>query len=199
MRRLVKVVAWTLVFALCATIGAVVAANTDPFPPGVEDPGARPSEGTPSNQASPTEGGSWLVRIDTRTYHDLFVGGRCAANWRIDVGIAAADGGIDSAGAAVIKGELRCTQPTAQVQAERIDVQAVGRLRDGEVRFRLEETGRSPAGAQELTGFLDTIPTIRFVMPTSEGASASFDIERPDGGQGSFGAAGTVVLSEATT
>ena len=198
MRRLVKVVAWTLVFALCATIGAVVAANTDPFPPGVDDPGVRPSSGaSPANEPGAATGGSWLVRIDARTFHDLFVGGRCAANWRIDVGIAAADGPIDGAGAAAMRSELRCTESTAQVQAERIDLRAVGRLRDGELRFRLEETGRSPAGAQELSGFLDTIPTIRFVMPASEGANASFDIERPDGGQGSFGAVGTVVLSEA--
>ena len=41
MRRLGKVLAWTLVFAACAAVGAVVAANTNPFPPGVEDPGAR--------------------------------------------------------------------------------------------------------------------------------------------------------------
>ena len=34
-------------------------------------------------------------------------------------------------------------------------------------------------------------------MPASDGANASFDIERPDGGQGSFGAVGTVVLAEA--
>lgn len=197
MRRLVKVVAWTLVFALCATIGAVVAANTDPFPPGVEDPGVRPSTGAPPDEASAAPSGSWLVRIDTRTYHDLFVGGRCAASWRVDVGIAAAGDRIDSAGAATIKGELRCTETTAQVQAERIDLRAVGRVRANEVRFRLEETGRVPAGAQELSGFLDTIPTIRFDMPTTDGARASFDIERPDGGQGSFGAVGTVVLSEA--
>ena len=48
-------------------------------------------------------------------------GRRCAANWRIDGGIAVADGPIDSAGAATLKSELRCDEPTAQVQAERID------------------------------------------------------------------------------
>ena len=64
------------------------------------------------------------MRIDARTYHDLFVGGRCAANWRIDVGVAAADGPIDGAGAAAMKSELRCTESTAQVQAERIDLQS---------------------------------------------------------------------------
>ena len=121
-----------------------------------------------------SDGGSWLVRIDTRTFHDLFVGGRCAASWRIDVGIAVADGSIDSAGAATIKGELRCDEPTAQVQAERLDLRAVGVFRDGQLRFRLEETGRSPDGSQELSGFVETILTLRFRMPANDGAT------RPD-------------------
>jgi len=199
-RRFAKIVAWTLVFAMCAAVGAVVAANTNPFPPGVEDPGVRSGSGggaaTPSDEVQP--GDSWLVRIDTRTYHDLFVGGRCAANWRIDVGIALADGAIDSAGAARLKSDLRCDEPTAQVQADRIDLRAVGKLRKGELIFRLEETGRSPAGAQELSGFLQTIPTLSLEMPARDGATAGFDEQIPDGGQGTYGMAGTVVLTAAT-
>jgi hypothetical protein len=196
-RRLGKIVVWTLVFVACAAVGAVVAANTDPFPPGVEDPGVRSSVGPTDTPEPSTSGGSWLVRIDTRTYHDLFVGGRCAANWRIDVGIAVADGPIEGVGVAVRKSDLRCDEPTAQVQAERIEVRAVGKLRDGILRFSLEETGRTPTGSQVLSGFLDTIPTIVLKMPARDGATASFDFDRPDGGQGSFGAAGTVVLTAA--
>lgn len=190
---------WTLVFVACAGVGAYVAAHTNPFPPGVEDPGARPSA-DPTDAPQPTgepTGDSWLARIDTRTHHDLFVGGRCAASWRVDVGIVAADGPIDGLGAATIKGELRCTESTAQVQAERVDLRAVGVLRDGELRFRLEETGRSPDGSQELSGFIHTILTRRFEIRPEEGASETFDIERSDGGQGTYGAIGTVVLTAA--
>jgi len=192
--RFVKVTAWVLVFAVCAAVGAVVAANTDPFSPGVDDPGVRPSGG----EGTPEEGrqGSWLVRIDARTHHDLFVGGRCAASWRIDVGIAATDGPIDGAGAATLRGELRCDEPTAQVQAERIELRAIGGNRGGELRFRLEETGRDPAGSQELSGFLDTIPMLRLRLPAQDGATATFDVEFPDGGQGTFGSSGTVVLTQ---
>lgn len=198
MRGFWKIAAWTLVFAACAAAGAVVAANTNPFPPGVEDPGARPGpEQTDGPISSPEPGDAWLVRVDTRTFHDLFVGGRCAANWRIDVGIAVADGPIDSAGAAMVKSDLRCDEPTAQVQADRIDLRAVGVLRDGELRFRLVETGREPAGSQELSGFVETISTLRLVLPARDGASASFDIEIPDGGQGTFGAVGSVILTTA--
>ncbi|HWC71641.1 MAG TPA: hypothetical protein VG993_10800 [Actinomycetota bacterium] len=195
MRRSVKFIVWVLVFAACAAVGAVVAANTNPFPPGVDDPGVRVSDG-----ATPSEdpGGSWLARINARTYHDLFVGGRCAASWRIDVGIPVGDGPIDGAGAAMLKGQLRCDETTAQVQAQRIDLSAVGVARDGELRFRLEETGRDPAGSQELSGFLDTIPRLRLRMPARDGATATFDVEFPDGGQGTFGSAGTVILTQAT-
>jgi hypothetical protein len=194
-RRAVKVLVWVLVFAACAAVGAVVAANTDPFSPGVDDPGVRPSAGEgPSEEPA----GSWLVRMNARTHHDLFVGGRCAASWRIDVGIATGEGPIDGAGAATLKGELRCDESTAQVQAERIDLRAVGVARGGELRFRVEETGRVPTGSQELSGFLDTIPALRLRLPARDGATATFDVEFPDGGQGSFGSTGTVVLTEAS-
>jgi len=191
--RFVKVTVWVLVFALCAAVGAVVAANTNPFPPGVDDPGVRSVGG--GSTPEPDPGASWLVRIDARTSHDLFVGGRCAASWRIDVGIPATDGPIDGAGAATLRGELRCDEPTAQVQAERVELRAIGATRGGELRFRLEETSRDPAGAQELSGFLDTIPRLRLRLPAQDGATATFDVEFPDGGQGTFGSAGTVVLT----
>ena len=199
MRGFVKIVVWTIVFAACAAVGAVVAANTDPFPPGVDDPGKRPGAASTPTVDPPGPTGTWLVRIDTRTYHDLLVGGRCAANWRIDIGFAVADGPVDSAGAATLKSQLRCDEPTAQVQAERIDLRAVGVLRAGELRFRLEETGRSPAGSQELSGFLETIPTVRLEISARDGATAAFDVERPDGGQGTFGAVGDAVLTAIAT
>ena len=196
MRRFVKIVVWTIVFAACAAVGAVVAANTDPFPPGVDDPGERSGAASTSATVDPPgPSGAWLVRIDTRTYHDLLVGGRCAANWRIDIGFAVADGPIDSVGAATLKSQLRCDEPTAQVQAERVDLRAVGVLRNGELRFRLEETGRSPAGSQELSGFLETIPTVRFAIAARNGSTDAFAVERPDGGQGTFGAVGDTVLT----
>lgn len=191
---------WLVVFAACAAIGAVVAANTNPFPPGVEDPGARPSAGTdqpPGDEPDPTPVGAWLMRVDTRTYHDLFVGGRCAASWRIDLGIAAVAGPIDGAGVAKLKSDLRCDEPTAQVQADRIDLRVIGRVRAGELHLRLQETGRSPEGSQELSGFVETIPTLRLTMPARDGASATFDFQRPDGGQGTVGAVGTVELKAA--
>lgn len=200
MRRILKVLVWTAVFAACAAVGAVVAANTNPFPPGVDDPGVRPD---PDASLSPTDdpatGAVWLVRIDARTYHDLLVGGRCAANWRIDIGVPDEEGPIDSGASATLKGDLRCDEPTAQVQAERIDLRAVGVLRGGELRIGLEETSRSPAGSQELSGFLETIPRLRIVIPASDGSTSYLDRVLPDGGGGTFGVVVSATISSVGT
>ncbi len=197
MRRILKVVVWMIVFAACAAVGAVVAANTNPFPPGVEDPGARPDASPSAASDEPAPAGAWLVHIDARTHHDLLVGGRCAAAWRIVVGVTAGEGPIDSGASATLKGDVRCDEPTAQVQAERIELRATGVLRDGELRFRLEETSRSPAGAQELSGFLETIPTVPIAIAAREGATSSIDRELPDGGGGIFSVAMSATVTAA--
>jgi hypothetical protein len=136
-----------------------------------------------------------LVQIDARTFHDLYVGGRCAISWRIDLGLGATDGEIDGSGVATAKGELRCDEPTAQVQADALNLAVTGTIEDGELHFRLDETGRSPVGAQELTGFAKTIPTLRFELPAHEGATAPIDVEVPDRDRGTYGAVGMVTVS----
>ena len=190
MARVVKIAAWTVVFIACASVGAYVAAHTDPFPPGVEDPGARPDVSGPGELPP----GSLAVRIDTRTFHDLYVGGRCVAAWRIELAIGVRDGAIEGTGAATIKDALRCDEPTAQIQAERIDLRVVGSLADGELAFRLKTAGREPDSAQELSGFASSMPTLRFLLPAREGATASFDVRVPDRDRGTYGAVGTVVV-----
>jgi hypothetical protein len=191
MPKAVKVLLWISAFLACAGVGAYVAAHTDPFPPGVDDPGAN-SVGPVSTEVP---SGGVLVQIDVRTFHDLYVGGRCAISWRIDLGLGATDGEIDGSGVATAKGELRCDEPTAQVQADALNLAATGTIEDGELHFRLDETGRSPVGAQELTGFAKTIPTLRFELPAHEGATAPIDVEVPDRDRGTYGAVGTVTVS----
>ena len=193
MRRSVKILVWFAVFAGCAGAGAYVAAHSDPFPPGVEDPGARPTGSDGAVDPTPAEG-TWLVRMDVRTFHDLYVGGRCAANWGVDLGVAVTGDVIDGAGAATLKGEIRCEEPNVQVQAERIELRAVGDVTGGELRFRLEETGRTPVGAQDLAGFVKTLPTLRFELPAEAGSTADLDVTVPDGDRGTYGAVGKVVL-----
>jgi hypothetical protein len=192
MPRVVKVVLWAAAFAGCFGIGAYVAAHTNPFPPGV-DPGVRPDPGaTPS--VSPDEG-VWTVQIEVRTYHDLYVGGRCAANWRAAIALDRVDPAIRGSGPATLTGELRCDEPTAQIQAEQIEFEASGSVRGDELRFRLVSTSRSPVGAQDLSGLVKTLPTLRFRLPARVGAAASFDITVPDGDRGTYGAVGQVLLT----
>jgi hypothetical protein len=190
MRRAVKIVLWTGVFLACAGIGAFVAAHTDPFPPGVVDPGANPAASV-SSEVPPGEA---LVQIDLRTFHDLYVGGRCAISWRIDVGLDVTGDEVEGTGSANARSNLRCDEPSAQIQADVIDLAATGTIVAGELHFRLEETGRTPMGSQELTGFAKTIPTLRFELSAHQGANASFNVEIPDRDRGSYGAAGTVTV-----
>jgi hypothetical protein len=194
-RRVVKGLVWVGVFAACAGVGAYLAANSNPFPPGVEDPGAAATSGPAGSASSAPEAGAFIVRIDVRTFHDLYVGGRCAAGWAVDAGLSSADGELDGGGAAAIKGALRCDEPNAQVQAERIDMRTTGTVVGDEYRFELDVTGRSPSGAQDLSGFVETMPTLRFEIPAEEGATATFDITLPDGDRGTYGAVGTAVIS----
>jgi hypothetical protein len=192
MRRAAKVVLWVAVFAACFGIGAYVAANTDPFPPGVEDPGARPDpEAAPSR--APDEG-TWTVQIEVRTYHELYVGGRCAANWQVEMVLDMTGPAIAGTGPATLKGELRCDESTAQIQADQIEFEAIGTSADDELRFRLSDTSRSPVGAQDLSGLVKTLPTLRFRLPPHDGATASFDITVPDGDRGTYRAAGDLLL-----
>jgi hypothetical protein len=197
MRRVLKIVLWVAVFLACFGVGAYVAAHTDPFPPGVDDPGARPDpRSTPTASGSPE---TWVVQIEMRTYHDLYVGGRCAANWRLEVSLDETEPTLAGVGAATLKGQLRCDEPTAQIQAESIELEVTGTMAGDELRFRLEDTARSPVGAQDLSGLVKTLPTLRFRLPLRDGATASFDITVPDGDRGTYVAVGEVLLGQPAT
>ena len=80
MRRGLKIVVWVGVFAVCAGAGAFVAAHTNPFPPGVEDPGAR-STTPPSTSPSPASE-RWSLAMTSATRHELHVGGASATAYR---------------------------------------------------------------------------------------------------------------------
>src|SRR5687768_5721708 len=111
MRRVVKVAAWTAAFVAAAGAGALVAANTNPFPPGVD----RPGEGTgaspqPTTTPSPEpEPERWRATLRSFTFHELYVGGRCVSRWSgvlrftIDP-----DGRAQGAGRARLRGDLDC-------------------------------------------------------------------------------------------
>lgn len=176
MRRALKVAAWAAVFLTSAGIGAFIAANTDPFPPGVDRPGAPPTNATPSPTPTTTPAPSlerWSGTLRSLTYHRLYVGGTCTTRWRGDLRFSVNDRGwVRGAGVARLDGGLECDFPTAQVQARIVRLSVAGRLRGGRLVLRLDRSAVAPAGAIDLGGFLPILPE-RVVIPVRGGSAST--------------------------
>jgi hypothetical protein len=197
-RRLLKVAAWAAVFLTCAGIGAFVAAQTDPFPPGVDDPGLRP---TPSTGTDAPGLVTWPAVLSSRTWHDLPVGGRCATSWRTELDLVVDDAGhVTIEGTARLNGDLRCDFPTAQLQSEELKIVGAGRLRGKEFVFTISEAGRQPVGSKDYGGFTNTLNFLRFRVPAEDGASVTVSFTRPaDAGRGAYGSVNRLRLGGPTT
>lgn len=168
MRGWSRFVLWVLILLVCAGVGAFIGSRSDPFPPGVPDPGAQPS---PSPSASPSELVEWSVAMLSRTTHTYHVGGSCGSAWRLEGGIVvSASGRIQGEGVARLLPGAGCSFPTAQVQARRVLVRFFGR-RDGselDLRFGVEEV--LPAGSQDLGAFVKSLETLRVAIVETAGS-----------------------------
>ena len=82
MPKVVKIILWVVVFAAAVGAGAFMASRSDPFPPGVEDPGARPTI-TPTSTPSTPSPTIWALEMTSATAHHLHVGGSCRSYWRV--------------------------------------------------------------------------------------------------------------------
>ena len=132
-----KVVIWAAVFALCAAAGGLLASRTDPFPPGVEDPGSHPAEpsGTPTDEAPPI----WTGGLKADTEHRLHVGGTCRSDWRGRYRVVLLeDGSIDGIGGVATPQpwSARCDFDQEQLQVGSVELEHAPEGLDGE---RLEE------------------------------------------------------------
>ena len=197
MPRWAKVVIWAVVFALCAAAGAWFASRTDPFPPGVEDPGARPAEPTetPSEGARPIWTGSF--RADTE--HRLHVGGTCRSDWRGTYRVRLLeDGSIDGVSgiAALDPGSARCDFDQGQLQAATAELWVGGTWEQEDQRYLLRLRFRAgqldPVGSLDVGGFLATIGSVRpelepIVDLDSYGDDRELNLS--DGNQGEYVAA----------
>jgi hypothetical protein len=181
MRGWEKAFLWTGILLLCAGVGAFIASRTNPFPPGVRDPVALPSE---SPGPSTVDLVRWSLTMSSRTTHTYHVGGSCTSDWHLEGDIELTGSGrVDGRGVARLKPGAKCDFPSAQVQARRVVVAIVG-IRDGdELDLRFQDAGRKPAGSQDLGGFLKTLTTLRFSIPERAGAETSKPkrIEDPEG------------------
>jgi hypothetical protein len=177
----VRVLLWVVILLACAGVGAFIGSRSNPFPPGVPDPGAQPSDG-PS--PSPPELDEWPITMVSRTTHTFHVGGSCTSAWRVKgtLRISVADR-ITGRGVARLQPGAGCDFPSAQVQARRILVEFLGR-RDGEVLdLRFRDVGRMPAGSQDLGAFVKTLETLRVAIVERPGSEVRKPtrIEDPEG------------------
>lgn len=195
MRRFVKPAVWTAVFVAAAGVGAYVAANTDPFPPGVDRPtgstGADGSTGSTTPTPSPEAVVQlWTGRMRTAARHDLYVGGTCRSRWRTEVRLSIEpDGSATGTALARPVGDASCDFAQAQRQANRIRMSVRGRLTSaGVLALSFDHVTPVPAGSTDLGGFLTFLGLPRLALEVSEGGSAGLDLDerRDDGNRGTF-------------
>lgn len=198
MRRPFRIAIWVAVFAACAGLGAFIASRTNPFPPGVQDPGARSF--TPSVTTTPTPtvppGVLWTGHMQADTSHDLFVGGTCSTAWRIDLDFRVDYlGHVRGTGVARLQGHLRCDFPTAQVQSRTLHLRVTGRHADKRIALKLAVHGRVPAGSDDYGGLIRTLPAFPPLPVRSGTLSGPVHLDVPDGDQGTYVADYQVALS----
>ena len=184
MPKLLKVVLWVLVFGAAIGAGAYQASKSNPFPPGVEDPGARPTR-TPTHSPSPAPTvGDLRMRITST--HVLHVGGSCQSHWRASGRVSIGDDGRASGEAtATLAGPARCDFQQSQVQTKAIKLAVAGKSVDGRLRLSFSEAGRSPVGSQDVGGLPSTLSLIHpEVVP--HGGSANAHVTKPDGDLGRY-------------
>jgi hypothetical protein len=180
-RGWVRVLLWVVILLACAGVGAFIGSRSNPFPPGVPDPGARPSD---SPSPPPPELDEWPITMVSRTTHTFHVGGSCTSAWRVKgtLRISAA-GKITGRGVGRLQPGAGCDFPSAQVQAERILILFLGRRAGGELDLRFRDGGRMPAGSQDLGAFAKTLETLRVAIVERPGSEVKKQarIEDPEG------------------
>ena len=187
MPRWVKVTLWLGVFGVCAGAGAFVAAHTNPFPPGVEDPGARPTTPQPTGPAPVDQ--RWSLGMITTSFHQFHVGGRCRSAWDTTGTLTIHSDGtaVGRATSRLIESPPICDFPVAQVQTGTVSLAVAGERRDRSLVLHLTEASRSPSGSQDLGGFISTlrliVPTVRLGQARPHGMGVA---RHPDGDLGFF-------------
>lgn len=197
MPRWVKLTLWLGVFGVCAGVGAFAAAHTNPFPPGVEDPGSRPTTPTPTSGAQTSQ--RWSLMMNSATRHDLHVGGSCRSRWHTSGRVTIRpDGSAEGQARAALRG-WGCDFPVAQVQTRTVTLVVTGAVSGGRLVLRFSEIGALPTGSQDLGGFRATIPLlIARVQLASGHGGAPTKAARPDGDLGRYTSVGPIYLDCAT-
>ena len=192
MNRWMKVAGWAFAFSASFAVGAVIAAHSNPFPPGVVDPGAPI---TPTTTPPPTPAGITLTgTLDLQTVHTLYVGGACRTNWRGTLSLQEdATGTLTGTGTFDLLGGLHCDFPVVQVQTNTITVSLAGSVKGQRVSLTLTDTGRDPKASSDFGGLAHTVEFLKLSVVT--GGSQQVHASRYDGDRGTYTAAGTFTVS----
>jgi hypothetical protein len=179
MRRGLKVAAWAAVFLSCAGVGAYIAAHSDPFPPGVDRPGASQTvSGQSAGSPTPAPPDRWVGGLRSFTYHQLYVGGRCTTRWRGNLRFEVSDAGvIQGTGASRLEGGLECDFPIAQVQARRVALDVTGHLNGEHITLHLVSSASQPSNGRDYGGFVAVLP-VRVTLPVSNGVASGRVVRR---------------------
>ena len=179
-----KVIVWIGILLVCAGVGAFLASRSNPFPPGVPDPGAVPSE-TPNPSPPPPEVTRWTLAMTSRSTHTYRVGGSCTSDWRMERGRIriSGSGRVRGRGVARLLPGAACDFPSAQLQAGRVEIEILGRREGGRLQLRFRIAQVLPPGSQDLGAFVDTLERVRLTIPERSGAGERerARLERPNG------------------
>lgn len=176
---------WGVILLACAGVGAFIASRSNPFPPGVRESGALPTDSpTPSPSASTGDLVRWSVKMTSRTRHTYHVGGSCTSDWQIRGEIEISESGrVEGQAVSKLLPGARCDFPSAQIQSRRIDISIIGRRDGNELDLHFSEIGRLPPGSQDFGGYLKTLSTLRLSIPEEADGNVSKRkrIEDPEG------------------
>lgn len=193
MPKPLKVVLWVLAFAAAVGAGAFVASRSNPFPPGVEDPGARP---TAPPKSPPPTADVWNLSMDISSRHRLHVGGSCRTDWQVSGAITVQPNGRAAGDAnAKLASPATCDFSQAQVQTKAIRLVVVGKTVDGKLRLGFSEAGRTPVGSQDLGGLTNTLSLIHPEVRLPGNPKTAVLATKPDGDLGSYSSSSHLTLS----
>ena len=195
MPKLLKIAIWVVVFAACVGAGAFAASRSDPFPPGVEDPGAHQTLTPTPTQPAPT---AWDVTMHVDSLHTLHEGGACRSDWDVSGTIEIQpDGKASGVADAKLVAPASCDFPQSQVQTKELRLVITGTRAAGVLKLSFSEGGRTPVGSQDLGGFTNTLHFIHPAVKLPAGAQrghTTTKVARSDGDLGSFSSTSVLPL-----
>jgi hypothetical protein len=190
-KKLLKWLLITMSFVFSAGIGAYIAAHAK-FDQGAVGGGSMTIPPTsPTAQAA-----RWNVALSSASEHQLFVGGRCTTRWSGSITLLVEpSGSFTGAGDVGLQGKLACDfQVPSKSQVRKIDLKATGTLGEFGLKIRLTQTGSTPAQANDLGGFQQTLLTggarsvlnLKLSGAGSGALRATAKVRRDDGDRGAY-------------